>query len=379
MEYSVANYGSMIAEPARTRAYAAALRCAISPGAVVVDVGTGTGLFALLACQYGARKVYAIEADAVIQLAQETAAENGLRDRVEFLQGDSRDLCLPEPADVLVADLRGVLPLFGHHLPSIIDARRRFLSPGGVLINQSDSLWAAPVAAPDLYATCDGPWSERPFGFTMQSSRHRAVNTFYRCALAPHQCLAPPRKWAEIAYTTATESNVRGVMEWQRLAACTGHGLGLWFEAELFGGNSFTTAPSSKETVYGNLFLPWEQPVHFREGDHVRVAIRADLVGNDYIWGWQTDVYAEGEEEHPRATFRQSSFAGHLLSAEKRGARYVPSLNERGHVDLLILSSMKDRIPLGEIAARILRRFPDRFADQQDALTHIGRLAGSYC
>ena len=36
---------------------------AIDEGAVIVDIGTGTGIFAQLACRVGARRVYAIEPD----------------------------------------------------------------------------------------------------------------------------------------------------------------------------------------------------------------------------------------------------------------------------------------------------------------------------
>jgi Ribosomal protein L11 methyltransferase (PrmA) len=59
-------YGRMIADIGRTAAYADALRRHVTPESVVVDIGTGTGVFALLAARLGARKVYAIEADDAI-------------------------------------------------------------------------------------------------------------------------------------------------------------------------------------------------------------------------------------------------------------------------------------------------------------------------
>ena len=51
--YSIATYGGFINDPIRMSAYARALQQAVTPGSVVVDIGTGTGVFALLACQYG--------------------------------------------------------------------------------------------------------------------------------------------------------------------------------------------------------------------------------------------------------------------------------------------------------------------------------------
>jgi len=61
----------MITDKARMDGFEAALRQAVKPGSVVLDIGTGTGIFSLLACRFGARKVYAIEPDNAIQLARD--------------------------------------------------------------------------------------------------------------------------------------------------------------------------------------------------------------------------------------------------------------------------------------------------------------------
>ncbi len=121
--YSVAVYGEMMGDAVRMRAYAQALREAVRPGSVVLDIGTGTGIFAMLAARFGARRVYAIEPADAIQVARDIAAANGCADRIEFIQGLSTEVSLPERADVIVSDLRGVLPLYQRHLPSIVDAR----------------------------------------------------------------------------------------------------------------------------------------------------------------------------------------------------------------------------------------------------------------
>lgn len=49
-------------------AYVAGLRQAVTPGCTVIDLGAGPGLFALLACQFGAGHVWAIEPDPSIHL-----------------------------------------------------------------------------------------------------------------------------------------------------------------------------------------------------------------------------------------------------------------------------------------------------------------------
>ena len=64
--YTLAQYGEMIRDQVRTTACTQALRAVVvRPGAVEVDIGTGPGIMAVLACQVGAIRVFAIEPDAL--------------------------------------------------------------------------------------------------------------------------------------------------------------------------------------------------------------------------------------------------------------------------------------------------------------------------
>ena len=92
--------------------YGAGLRRALRRGSVVMDLGCGPGVFAVLACKLGARRVYAVEPENVIGLAREIAAANGCADRIEFFDKLSTEITLPEPADVIISDLRGVAGVF---------------------------------------------------------------------------------------------------------------------------------------------------------------------------------------------------------------------------------------------------------------------------
>src|ERR1043166_6038362 len=106
--YSLHFYGEMMAGAPRVDPYVAALREAVKPDSVVLDLGCGPGLFALLACKFGARCVYAVEPDNAINIGREAAAANGFADRIEFFQQLSTEVTLPEPATIIIFDLRGV-------------------------------------------------------------------------------------------------------------------------------------------------------------------------------------------------------------------------------------------------------------------------------
>src|SRR5579871_1066369 len=108
--YSLYDYGRMVADGGRTTAYLEALKNSVGPESVVLDIGTGTGILAILAARLGAKKVYAVEADGIIDSARRLAEANGLAEGIEFIHGISAKVDLPERVDVIVSDLQGALP-----------------------------------------------------------------------------------------------------------------------------------------------------------------------------------------------------------------------------------------------------------------------------
>lgn len=370
----------MIADARRTEAYREALRLTVRPGAVVVDVGTGTGLFALMACRFGARKVYAIEPDDIIEVAREVVAANACADRVELIQACSSAVELPERADVLVSDLRGVLPPFGRHLPSIIDARERLLKPDGVLVPAVDTLWGAVVESPRLYGTHVTPWKEAPCGFDLEPLQRMNVNNWTRARIVPEDLLTEPACWAALDYRSIAQADIRGELRWTALRAGVAHGLSLWFDTRLAEDVELSSGPSGPELIYGSAFFPLTEPVSVAEGDTISATVEARLVGDDYVWRWQTSVL-ERDGTRSKATFHQSNFFGVPLSPaglRKRAAEYVPQWTIDGEIDGFILQLMDGRVSVEQITCRVLDRFPARFPTFQEALARTCDVAQRY-
>jgi len=371
----------MIADRVRMDAYERALRHSIKPGMVVLDIGTGTGILAMLACQFGARRVYAIEPSDSIQVARDLAVANGYADRIEFIQGLSTAITLPERADVIVSDLRGVLPFFEHHIPSVIDARRRFLAAGGVLIPRKDTCWAVVVEAPKMHREYTAPWDDNGFGLDMHAARQLVTNMWRRAQMGPDDVFAVPHCWATLDYASVESPDVSAEMTWTPARAGTAHGLCVWFDAMLGDGISVTNAPGGPETIYGNAFFPWSSPASLAVGDTVSVVLRADLIADEYVWRWTTRVMDQGHPDRIKDSFDQSTFHGAPLSParlRKRAAGYTSTLNEDGQIDALVLDLMGCHTPLREIARQVSGRFPTRFPRWQDALPRAGDLSEKY-
>lgn len=379
--YRLTSYGDMITDRPRMEAYAQALRQTVRPGSVVLDIGAGTGIFSLLAYQFGAGQVHAVEPNDAIEVARATAAANGCAGRITFHRTLSIAITLPRPADVIISDLRGVLPLMQHHISAIADARRRLLAPGGVLIPRRDVLWAGLVEDPKLYRPYAEPWMSNDYGLDLRAGQPLVVNTWRKANAKGEQLLVAPQRWATLDYGSIEQPDVAGELAWTVERVGTAHGLLVWFDAELAEGIGFSNAPGQPELIYGQAFFPLQEPVTLVPGDVVTVQLRADLVDDDYVWRWSTRVTAQGDSGRVKANFKQSTFYGAPLSLEKlkrREAGFIPQPLEAAEIDRFVLSMIDGRTSLGEIATGLLAHYPQRFARQQDALTHAADLAERY-
>jgi protein arginine N-methyltransferase 1 len=376
--YTIHDYGEMIADRGRVDAYTCAIARAVSSESVVLDLGAGTGAMAIAACRAGARRIYAVESDAVIEVARQTVVEQGFSDRVVFMNDRSTRIDLPEPVDVIVADLHGALPWFADSVAALLDARDRFLKPSGVMIPERDTVWGAAVCAPQEFARVAGPW-EAPLGFASRFGRQRALNTLCLRWFSPDELVVSPQRCMAIEYRTAASPIASGRLQWDVAAPIRAHGLALWFDCETAPGCRFSNSPVSGERhVFGQVFAPWIAPVDLEANDELTATVRVDLVAHSYLWSWRTAVRRNGA---PVIAFDQSEFLSVPLSAEwtkKAHASYVPSPNAAAAIDRAILDMMFSGLNLGEIADRVAAKFPQQFPDAQAALTRVAELSMRY-
>ncbi len=82
----------MLADPHRMDAYERAIRRLVRPGDVVLDLGAGTGILAMLAARAGAARVHAVESMPIARLAADLVRENRLGDRVTVHEADATSL-----------------------------------------------------------------------------------------------------------------------------------------------------------------------------------------------------------------------------------------------------------------------------------------------
>ena len=98
----------------------------------------------------------------------------------------------------------------GPIIASIVDARSRLLKPGGTLIPQRDTMYAAPVDHPDAHFRVVGPWQPELYDLDMTDVLDRVVHTREMQRAPADSVIAPGKAWATWDYRTVTDPSISG-------------------------------------------------------------------------------------------------------------------------------------------------------------------------
>ena len=375
--YSIRAYGLMIVDEARFRPWTDALKRRVGPDSVVLDIGCGAGILSFLACQFGARRVFAVEPDSSIEVARQCAANIPGSERIEWIRGLSTEITLPEQADLVVGDLHGTMPFHAENIASLVDARKRHLKPGGHLLPKRDLLFAAPAFAPSEIADVDAPWRRNTLGLDLSAALPYVVNTWWRAQtnpVEPHCLLAAPQHWGTVDYTADEVRALEGKPQWTIERAGRLDGFYAWFDGVVDDDLGFSNSPVLPELVYGRAFFPLSRSVQVDAGDSMAARLSVNRVQDHWVYRWHTKIMAPTGEV--KADFRQSTFQmmpGQMEALRKSEANYVPVLTEEGRLQSAILALMDGRHSLAEIARQVMERFPSRFHNFDRALAAVAK------
>ncbi len=377
--YLLTSYGDMIVNEPRMSAYSAALQQAMTPGCKVIDIGAGPGMFALLACKFGAGSVVAIDPHDSVLLVAQAARDNGFDDRIEIIHDLSSAYSSDRRADVIISDLRGILPLFEGHIAAIIDARERLLAPNGKLIPARDTLHIALIEHAPTYAQFERPWLDNDHGIDLSVGHRFAVNRYTKVVLDCDDKLSASSQLLTLDYATNSDPNVSATADLVAVRDGTAHGFVVWFDAELGPSIGFSNAPGEPEQVYGQCFFPFERPIELAAGDHIQVELRGNDVAGSYIWSWNSTATRAGHDAP--VIYRQSTFSGRIISPDRLASlapAHVPPALVEHEVDRYCLSLFDGHTSLKDVARQLVSKFPNRFANDTDAFGHTSRLAQRY-
>ena len=351
--------------------FAAAIAARIKPGDTVVDLGAGSGILSFLACQAGARRVYAIEAGQSIEFARLLAARNGLQDRIEFIAQSSTQVTLPERVDLVVGDIHDTFGLQTQGLAAITDARDRFLALGGTLIPCRIQLLAAPVEVPDHYRRTIDVWQRQARGIDLSPLRSLAVNQPTAVRVARSQLLGAVVPLATIDLMHMTGLHTGGATHSEVTRDGTLHGVCGCFVTTLADGVTMGNVPGESDTTnFAQAFFPIESPIAVRAGDCITIRLEThDGVASR----WQIEVMRAG---HCLGRYDHSMLHAEALSLEtlrKNAADYRPTLTVIGAIERELLDRFDGTYSAAELESWLRGRAETVLPSAQEASALLKR------
>jgi SAM-dependent methyltransferase len=352
-----------LSDAARLDRFKEAIAKTVRPGDLVADVGCGFGVLGLWCLQAGAARVWGIDSTRAIEIARETLARAGLKDRYVFINERSFRVELPERVDVVICDHVGHFGLDYNIVHTLNDARKRFLKSGGKVVPSGIKLMLGVVESADCRKAAEA-WGAKPVPVEYQWLREYGINTRHARGIKRAEFLGEPSILGSVDFKF--ESPDFFSFKTELLVARDGvvDGLAGWHECELAKGVRMTNSPFSSESIArAQAFLPIDQPLEVKAGELLSVSVMTRPADGVIAWS------VEAPSSLGRGRFVHSTWKSLVLTKEnilRIQPDRVPRPSRLGHARRIVMEYCDGKRTSKEIEQVVLQDHPHLFPTREE-------------
>jgi predicted RNA methylase len=271
----------MLADQERNDAFEKAIKRAVKPDSVVLDIGTGSGLLSMMAAKYGAKQVYTCEASShIAEVAEKIIEKNGFKEKVSLFNLKSTQLTqltqkeLTKKPNLIVAEIfdagligEMAIPSFRHALKElcadncqVIPAKAQIMGrllhlPSAASVNPMKSISGFDLSPFDQFRVPKEYISE-----DLKLSHHKFLSSAFDMIDFDFMNLGDPIPENSFkSKSLRIEASDTGVL----------HGVAFWFNLFLDDEIELSSRPERLNNHWGQALFFFEQHLDIKEGDSV--------------------------------------------------------------------------------------------------------------
>lgn len=271
----------MLADDKRNKAYQDAIEKVVTPTSNVLDIGTGSGLLAMMAARAGASSVTACELSSALAVAaKKIIGQNGFADKIKVIEKKSNDLIVGEDitqrADVIIAEVFDSGLLREGALPTLRHAMAQLAVPSAKVIPGSATVKGKLVSLPVLRRV--NPVRDiAGFDLSVFDDYRNPYAQIQDLNHEEHQSLSDVFTIATYDFAALKPKAATGIEEKAlRVKACetgTAHAVVFWFDLTLADGIVLSSGPDDGHSHWGQAVQFFDKDIEITAGADVPLTV----------------------------------------------------------------------------------------------------------
>lgn len=281
-------YVPMLGDLRRNQAYRGAIEKTLAnhPAELVLDIGAGCGLLAMMAAQAGARQVIGCESHpAIFKAGKEVVALNGFDEKIVLLDKDCRDMKVPDDlprrAELAVFELfdssligEGILHFLAYARTHLLTENARYLPATAkiramVIEYRFDRIW-------DIDANLLNPYNASPAFINVDAAKlaYRPLTEVFDVFAFDFASAGPEPQEMQVQLPTITAGIAGAVL--------------FWFDLGLDEGSAISNDPHGESQLHWKQGLQFLPEVRFDAGASQPLVAKHN--GSALKFQWQQDA-----------------------------------------------------------------------------------------
>ncbi|MFC4905745.1 50S ribosomal protein L11 methyltransferase [Actinomadura gamaensis] len=272
----------MLHDRERAELYDRAIREVVRPDRLVLDIGTGTGLLAMMAARAGARRVVACEGQpTVAAVAEQIIRAAGHQQAITVVPKRSTAMRvpadLPARADVLITETIDCALLGEGILGTIAHAREHLLAEDALILPSGGRVLAQLVESESLFRKNH---VGELYGFDLSEFNRLSSMEYFDSRLRNHRWrpLSDPMEIFSFDFYRDGPGEHRAEFVVSPTAEGRCHAIVFWFELDLVPGIGLTNAPGNPGSHWKQAVQCLPDPVQVQPGEPLLLDARHDGV-----------------------------------------------------------------------------------------------------